>query len=146
MRACEYTNKFGERWILEYDMDAHLGYIRGSDVDWTQFPVVDGIAIGLTLDPDEVKWLACAWRTITRDQIHPGLYFDKQTEFRVDKDCCYLTNNFCPICLEQKLEFESHHCVPRSRGGSDKNINLLRISQFPFFPSSSAYEICPGGL
>jgi hypothetical protein len=44
-----------------YDSIAGEGMVCGSDVDWEPYPVVEGRAVGLILNDEEVAWLRKAW-------------------------------------------------------------------------------------
>jgi len=35
-----FTNRYGEEWEFTYDSDTGTGILRGSDVDWEEYPVV----------------------------------------------------------------------------------------------------------
>ena len=37
------------------------GVLRGSDVDWQEYRVVDGLAKGLVLNEEEMAWLRKVW-------------------------------------------------------------------------------------
>jgi len=60
-----YTNEYGEQWIFEYDPSSGVGILKGSDVDWESFKVVDGKAIGLILNDGELIWLKETWKKAT---------------------------------------------------------------------------------
>lgn len=51
--SSEYVNKYGEEWVFEYHPTSAISLVRGSDVDWTNYPVVEGYALGLILTDDE---------------------------------------------------------------------------------------------
>ena len=59
-RSC-YQNRYGEEWVFEYDPDTGEGVLRGSDVDWEPYRVVDGRAQGLILNEEEIAWLRRVW-------------------------------------------------------------------------------------
>ena len=37
------------------------GALRGSDVDWHEYRVAEGRALGLVLNDEEIRWLHKAW-------------------------------------------------------------------------------------
>ena len=56
-----FTNRYGELWEFEYDPSKQEGVLRGSDVDWHEYRVVGGRALGLILNAEEIEWLHDAW-------------------------------------------------------------------------------------
>jgi len=58
----EFANRYGESWIFEYDYDTKQGLLRGSDVNWQSYPVVEGRARNLLLNEEELLWLRQAWK------------------------------------------------------------------------------------
>lgn len=127
MQVSQFRSKDGDEWIFEYSAQEDKAVVRGSDIGWEPYPVVEGIAFQLNMSLDEEAWLLGVWnRLVPRGPGNP-LYGTKHTKLEVTKEVCQLTNGFCPICLEQKNEYQNHHCVWRSRGGSDENTNPLRI-------------------
>lgn len=80
----------------------------------------------MVLSNQESDWLKKAWKEAT-EEIDNILYLEKDTEFIVNKKYGELTNNYCPICLKQKQEYEIHHCIAAFDGGTDDYFNLLRI-------------------
>ena len=60
-----FTNRYGEQWEFEFDLATGEGTLRGSDVDWEAYRVVDGNAIGLILNDEEIQWLRKAWAEAT---------------------------------------------------------------------------------
>ena len=62
-RTCvfRFSNRYGEEWIFEYDPATGTGTLNGSDVDWQPHRVVDGRALGLVLNDEEISWLRRAW-------------------------------------------------------------------------------------
>jgi hypothetical protein len=63
-----FTNKYGEEWEFEYDSVTGEGTISGSDVDWRSDSVIEGRAVGLILDSDEIMWLRNAWSEAIRQK------------------------------------------------------------------------------
>lgn len=61
MYRSQYENEYGELWVFVYDDSANTGILTGSDMDWQNYPVVDGRAIGLLFNEDELVWLRSAW-------------------------------------------------------------------------------------
>lgn len=123
-----YKSEFiGDLWIFEYDYSTDTGMVKGSDVDWKSYAVIEGEALWLVLAEDERAWLKSSWEAATKHLSNPGIYLGLDTEFVEDKPKCYLTNDYCPICLKQKREFADHHCEAKVDGGSDDYFNILRI-------------------
>ena len=60
-----FTNQYGEQWVFEYDPTRGQGVLRGSDVDWQEYPVIDGKVPGLILNDEEILWLREAWNAAT---------------------------------------------------------------------------------
>ncbi len=58
----EFANRYGETWVLEYDYDTGQGVLRGSDVNGQSYPVVDGHAVNLLLNDEELVWLSQVWK------------------------------------------------------------------------------------
>ncbi len=50
-----FTNRFGEEWEFEYDPSNREGALRGSDVDWHEYRVAEGRALGLVLNDEEIR-------------------------------------------------------------------------------------------
>jgi len=123
----EYTSEYGDLWVFEYDYSTNTGIVKGSDVDWESYAVIEGQALWLVLAEDERVWLKSSWEAATRHLGDPGIYLGLDTEFVWDKRKCYLTNDYCPICLKQEREFENHHCIAKVDGGTDDHFNILRI-------------------
>jgi hypothetical protein len=48
-------------WEFEYDPARQEGVLRGEDVDWQEYPVLDGQVPGLVLNDEELRWLRTAW-------------------------------------------------------------------------------------
>ena len=60
-----FTNRYGEEWQFEYDCSRAEGILSGSDVDWQKYRVVEGRALGLILNEEEIQWLRKAWLEAT---------------------------------------------------------------------------------
>lgn len=60
-----FSNRYGEEWEFVYDPARGEGVLRGSDVDWQEYPVVAGIAQGLVLNEEELQWLRKTWADAT---------------------------------------------------------------------------------
>ena len=58
-------NRYGEVWEFEYDPGAGEGILRGTDVDWQDYRVVDGQVLDLVLNDEEIRWLRNAWKEAT---------------------------------------------------------------------------------
>ena len=52
-----FTNRYGEEWEFEYDPLKKEGVLRGSDVDWQNYRVIEGQVPGLILNEEEIQWL-----------------------------------------------------------------------------------------
>ena len=59
--ASEFENRYGEKWIFECDHITGKGILKGSDVDWQSYDVVDGHARDFILNNEEILWLRRAW-------------------------------------------------------------------------------------
>lgn len=57
-----YKNLYGETWIFEYNLKTGIGVVRGSDVDWEEYPVVEGHADDVIMHQEERDWLLSAWQ------------------------------------------------------------------------------------
>jgi len=104
-----FTNCYGETWEFQYDYARAKPLITGSDVDWNRYPAYDGEALTLILDEEEQAWLSNSWDEATRTVGSMSVYLDCETQFAEEKKSCSLTNDYCPICLCKKTEFENHH-------------------------------------
>ena len=60
-----FTNRFGEEWEFKYDPQKKEGVLRGSDVGWQDYRVVEGRVPGLILNDEEIQWLRNAWAEAT---------------------------------------------------------------------------------
>ena len=61
-----FENFFGEQWMFVYDRETKMGELRGGDAGWqNSFPVEEGRAEGVILDPDELQWLQACWTAAT---------------------------------------------------------------------------------
>jgi hypothetical protein len=128
MYRSEYVNELGDEWQLEIDQEAGIALLTGSDIsDDLRVPVIEGIAIYIGLGQDEQAWLTAAWSEGTEQHAVFGLYRGLDTEFVIGSKYCHLTNDFCPICLKRKKQFEIHHCIWKSDGGTRSPLNLLKV-------------------
>jgi hypothetical protein len=57
----EYINEYGEEWIFDYNPSTRRGILKGSDVDWEEYEVIDGRVDGLILNKGELLWLQKTW-------------------------------------------------------------------------------------
>ena len=64
----QFANQYGEQWVFEYDLTKREGVLRGSDVDWQEYRVVEGSVPELVLNDEEVVWLRMAWAAATGGQ------------------------------------------------------------------------------
>ena len=60
-----FTNQYGEQWEFVFDPTTGEGVLRGSDVEWQEYRVIDGRVPGLILNGEELSWLRKAWRKAT---------------------------------------------------------------------------------
>ena len=60
-----YTNEYGEQWIFEYDSLTGEGILKGSDVNWKSYKVIEGKVPGLLLNDGEIIWLRETWKKAT---------------------------------------------------------------------------------
>lgn len=63
--SSRFTNRYGEEWEFEYDPLKKEGVLRGSDVDWQNYRVIEGRVPGLSLNEEEIQWLRRAWAEAT---------------------------------------------------------------------------------
>ena len=63
--SSRFTNRYGEEWEFEYDPLKKEGILRGSDVDWQNYRVIEGRVPGLSLNEEEIQWLRRAWAEAT---------------------------------------------------------------------------------
>ena len=63
--SSRFTNRFGEEWEFKYDSLKKEGVLRGSDVGWQDYRVVDGRVPGLILNDEEIQWLRKVWAEAT---------------------------------------------------------------------------------
>jgi len=63
--SSRFTNRYGEEWEFEYDPLKKEGILRGSDVDWQDYCVIEGRVPELILNEEEIQWLRRAWAEAT---------------------------------------------------------------------------------
>jgi hypothetical protein len=57
-----FKNRYGEEWIFEYNILTGKALVKGSDVEWEEYEVVEGgQAVNLLLNDEEIQWLRQAW-------------------------------------------------------------------------------------
>jgi len=61
----QFTNQYGEEWEFTYDSLTKEGVLRGSDVGWQEYRVIEGRVPGLILNDEEIRWLRRAWAEAT---------------------------------------------------------------------------------
>jgi hypothetical protein len=66
--SSQSSNRYGEQWEFEYDPLKKEGVLRGSDVDWQEYRVINGRAFGLILNDEEIRWLRKAWADATTEE------------------------------------------------------------------------------
>ena len=59
--SSRFENQYGEPWEFNFDPVKGEGVLRGADVDWQEYRVVDGQVPGLMLNDEEIRWLRNAW-------------------------------------------------------------------------------------
>lgn len=115
------TDEFGDRWVFEYNSKDARGTVTGSDMNWESYPVLRGFALDLLTSDEDLVWLWRSWREAVERHGDPGIYGDGRTTTEGPAE------DFCPLCLEYRMEFEGHHCVWKMDGGSDHEKNLLPL-------------------
>ena len=60
-----FTNRYGEEWEFEYDPLKKEGILRGSDVGWQNYRVIQGRVPELILNDEEIRWLRRVWAEAT---------------------------------------------------------------------------------
>lgn len=70
-----FTNQYGEEWIFEYYPESGASLVKGSDVDWQAYEVIEGVAYNLIMADDEKQWLLAAWEQAAerKSQFHDML-------------------------------------------------------------------------
>jgi len=63
--SSRFTNRYGEEWEFEYDPLKKEGVLRGSDVEWQEYRVIEGRAPRLILNDEEIRWLRKVWAEAT---------------------------------------------------------------------------------
>ena len=63
--SSRFTNRYGEEWEFKYDPLKKEGVLRGSDVGWQDYRVVEGRVPGLILNDEEIQWLRKVWAETT---------------------------------------------------------------------------------
>ena len=122
-----FTNEHNEDWWFNYDIENDIGVIWGNDdlILNCKFYVFDGIYDPQLILSDEEKiWVKDVWEKHSKPK---SLYLNLDTKSQTTNKITYLENKYCPICLNKTTEFEDHHCIPASEGGSDDTVNMLRI-------------------
>lgn len=127
LRTFKHVNEFAEEWIFEYNPNSSISLLRESTNDSEKYPVIEGYAFDLFLPDDSKNWLKEVWREASKHQRTATLYRGQRTRLIKKEDSCALSDNFCPLCLEQKQNFENHHCIWSCEGGTDEQKNLLRL-------------------
>lgn len=128
MYRSEYVSELGDKWQLQVDQEEGIALLSGSDIpNDLRVPVIEGIAINLVLDRGEQEWLRMAWSEGAEQRAVFELYHGLDTEFVVGTRYCHLSNDHCPICLERKKQFQIHHCIWESDGGTSSPLNLLKV-------------------
>jgi hypothetical protein len=121
-----FTNEYHEDWWFDYNKENNMGILWGNDslIFGDTFYIFDGRHPTLILNDQEKEWLDNTWNKHSK---HKDVYLDCKATVEFNEYHTYLKNNYCPICLKQRKQFESHHCVPAAIGGSDDYVNKLVI-------------------
>jgi hypothetical protein len=119
-----FTNKDHNYWYFNYDEINDMGILNGNDIKEKTYYIFDGICPLLVLEKKEKQWIEKMWHIHSK---YKNAYLNIDTKIETNNEITYLTNNYCPICLMQKTEFENHHCIEASKGGSDDYVNRLGI-------------------
>lgn len=122
-------------WRFTYEDAANLACVTNDIRPADRYPVIDGILVigdmPCLLDEDKygedklVKWVARCWTTAVGRSS--SLYYDFDTEFDRQGKFGFLTNDYCPLCLRRRRDFEVHHVIFKAEGGHHTVNNLLRI-------------------
>ena len=121
-----FINEYGESWWFDYVPENDMGIIWSNDslILGDKFYVFNGIVPPLILNQKEKDWILQVWNKYSNKYNE---YLNIHTSCKNSNICTYLENEYCPICLKQKKNFETHHCIPASEGGSDDIVNKLAI-------------------
>lgn len=121
-----FKNQYGESWWFNYDKIHNMGIIWSNDslIYNDKFYVFDGICPTLILNKEEENWLLETW---TKYSIPTNNYLNLDIAYRNNAKGTFLNNYYCPICLQKQEDFEWHHCIEVSKGGSDDIENVLLI-------------------
>jgi len=61
-----FENEYGEQMIFLFDQDNGTGMLYAGDAGWeTPYEVVDGVAINLVMNREELLWLQACWKAAT---------------------------------------------------------------------------------
>ena len=61
-----FENRYGEQMIFVFDQESDTGQLYAGDAGWeTPYEVMDGVARGLVMEPEEVLWLRACWAAAT---------------------------------------------------------------------------------
>ncbi len=60
--SSKFENRYGEQWEFDYDPVKGEGALRGSDVGWHEYRVIDGQVPELVLNKEEIQWLRTVWK------------------------------------------------------------------------------------
>jgi len=63
-----FENRYGEAWEFEYDPATGEGLLRGTDVDWQEYRVIEGQVPELILNDEEIQWLRTEWQRATGER------------------------------------------------------------------------------
>ncbi len=61
----KFKNRYGKEWIFEYSYITETAIVKGSDVDWQAYEVLNGQAVDLILNEEGLQWLRKAWISAT---------------------------------------------------------------------------------
>lgn len=64
-----FKNRYGEEWVFTYNTVTGKALVKGSDIEWEEYEVIEGgQAVNLLLNDEEIQWLRRAWLHAT-DQL-----------------------------------------------------------------------------
>jgi len=61
----KFKNRYGKEWLFEYSYRTETAIVKGSDGDGQAYEVLNGEAIDLILNDEEIQWLHKAWISAT---------------------------------------------------------------------------------
>jgi len=112
-------------WLFNYNKENNMGILWNNDDLFKKYYIFDGIySPELKLDNETINWIKNIWNKYGK---YTKNIYSLFTKSNIKDGFTYLYRNICPICSEKKKDFEIHHCIPASEGGSDDCVNMLKI-------------------